>query len=59
MCTSFERDIGTCLLQNGANREQEEAAADGRSCGRHQFDWDGTIKNHSWGEISKGTQVWS
>ena len=38
VCTSFERSIRTCLLQSGANCEQEEAAADGRSCGRHRFD---------------------
>ena len=27
-----------CLLKSKANCEQEEVAADGRSCGRHQFD---------------------
>ena len=38
VCASITRNIGMCLLQSGANHEQEEAVADGRSCGRHQFD---------------------
>ena len=38
MYTSTERNIGACLLKSGAHHEQEYVAADGRSCGRHQFD---------------------
>ena len=38
MCTSIERNIRACLLKSGAHHEQEEAAVDGKSCGRHQFD---------------------
>ena len=38
MCTSIKHSIGAFLLQSKANHEQEEAVADGRSCGQHQFD---------------------
>ena len=38
VCTSIEHNIRIGLLQSGVNREQEEAAADGKSCGRHQLD---------------------
>ena len=38
MCIAIERNIRACLLKNRAHSEQEEAAADGRSCGWHQFD---------------------
>ena len=31
-------NIGECLLSIGARREQEEAAANSRLCGQHQFD---------------------
>ena len=58
MRTSIEGNIRACLLKNGAHCEEEDAAADGRSCERHQFDGIALYRQRG-GASSKETQVWS